>query len=40
MLVASVDVQPFDARLGFVPYDDVMARLDWNRLADSLTADH
>jgi hypothetical protein len=34
MLVADEDAQPFYRRLGFAPYPDVMARLDWDRLYD------
>jgi GNAT superfamily N-acetyltransferase len=34
MLVAGEEVQPFYGRLGFAPYPDVMARLDWDRLYD------
>jgi len=35
MLVASADVQPFYARVGFAPYLDVMARLNADNLYDS-----
>ena len=36
MLVADTDVQPFYAKIGFRPYADVMARLDQDRLYDTL----
>jgi len=35
MLVASEDVQPFYASLGFAPYPDVVARLDRGKLYDA-----
>ena len=35
MLIASSDVQPFYRQLGFAPYPDAMARLDWSQLVDS-----
>jgi ribosomal protein S18 acetylase RimI-like enzyme len=34
LLIADADVQPFYQRLGFTPYDDVMAVIDKNRLFD------
>jgi ribosomal protein S18 acetylase RimI-like enzyme len=35
MLVASADVQPFYALVGFAPYPDVMARLNPDKLYDA-----
>ncbi len=35
MLVAASDVQPFYARFRFVPYSDVMAQLNGDRLFDA-----
>jgi aralkylamine N-acetyltransferase len=34
LLIADVDVQPFYQRLGFTPYNDVMAVIDKDRLFD------
>lgn len=35
MLVADAEVQGFYGKLGFTPYHNVMARLDWRRLDEA-----